>query len=318
MLLDRRSLMLAAVAATGVAALPAASRSAASATAARNEGTNRIAVGDVVVTTINDGFFDLPPGAFPNAKPDEILALTRRAFLPDGKLRLAVNAFVIGQGDQLTLIDSGAAGFGPSVGRVAGNLVAAGFDPAAIKTVLITHLHADHVNGLLTTDGTAAFPNAEIVASKIDFAFWTDGAAESKAPDGMKPFFAAAKAAMAPYAGKVRLIESGMVAPGIEAIPLVGHTPGHTGYRVSSGDQQMLMWADIVHATALQFARPEFAIAFDVDPAQAVATRKRVLDMVATDRILVAGSHLEFPGVGYVERRGDAYAFVPAPWAYEL
>ena len=120
----------------------------------------------------------------------------------------------------------------------------------------------------------------------------------SRAPADGKNFFTGARAAVAPYAKRTRLIGAGMVMPGIEAIALPGHTPGHTGYRITSGEAQLLIWGDIVHMAALQFANPNIAIAFDVDQDQAVATRRRVLDMVSADRLLVAGAHLDFPGHG--------------------
>lgn len=131
----------------------------------------------------------------------------------------------------------------------------------------------------------------------------------------MKAFFQMARSALRPYGARLRRVEAeGLVVPGVWRVPAHGHTPGHTAYRVASGHEQLLIWGDIVHIGPLQFPRPDWAIAFDVDPPTAVATRKRILETAATDRLLVAGMDLPFPGLDYVAREAGRYSFVPAPW----
>ncbi|MER9630137.1 MBL fold metallo-hydrolase [Mesorhizobium sp. M0296] len=180
---------------------------------------------------------------------------------------------------------------------------------------MITHLHPDHANGLVGIGGKAAFPAAEVVVAAPEFAFWHDDGILSKAPDQMKPYFEIARKSLVPYHGKVRKIEGEVeIAPGIRALPAPGHTPGHLALRIGSGDANLLLFTDVIHASALQFAHPEWAIAFDVDQQAAIATRKKVLDMVSADGLLVAGMHLPFPGIGHVIREGNAYAYVPTPW----
>lgn len=282
-------------------------------------GVHRLRVGQAEITAINDGYLEFAPEVFPTASAEEINELLAAAFRPAGPWRGAVNAYAVNTGERLVLIDSGTAtAFGPTLGKLPENLAAAGIDPAAVDVVLLTHMHPDHINGIVTGDGTAAFPNAELVVHQADWDFWTDESRTNAAPEAMRPFFLGAQKAVAPYAGRIRRVQGDgtEVAPGITLVELPGHTPGHCGFRVASDGAQMLIWGDIIHAPVLQFARPEWTVAFDVDAQTARATRARTLDMVAADRILVAGMHLDFPGFGHVVRDGDAYAFVPAPWWY--
>ena len=219
-----------------------------------------------------------------------------------------------GEGRKPVLIDTGYGRSGPATaGRVPAALAAAGVAADEIETVLVSHLHPDHVGGL-SPDGTAAYPNAEIVVHSDEVAHWLPDAALAAAPEAAKPFFQGARNAVAPYAGRMREHRGGEVLPGISAVHLPGHTPGHCGFRIVSGGQSMLMWTDVVHMPAIQFKNPEAGVAFDVDGEQARDTRKAILDDVAREGTLIAGSHLEFPGLGYVARDGAGYSFVPALW----
>jgi glyoxylase-like metal-dependent hydrolase (beta-lactamase superfamily II) len=134
----------------------------------------------------------------------------------------------------------------------------------------------------------------------------------------VQPFFAAAAATAAAYGDRVQPFADGAeVLPGITAVALPGHTPGHTGYRLASGDASLLIFGDAANHSVVQFTHPDAAFVFDVDAETANATRARLFDMLATDRILAAGTHMPFPGVGHVARAGDAYAWTPEPWRYE-
>lgn len=277
---------------------------------------HRFQLGEFEITALSDGYTPLGLELFPAADPAVAEAMLTKAFLPPKIVPTSVNAFLLKKGEQTILIDTGAASvMGPSLGHVPEGLAAAGVKPDAIETVIITHLHGDHANGLLAGANNAAFPNAEIVLSKPELAFWTDDGIMSRAPKEVHPFFEAARADVAPYKGKIRQIEGeAEIAPGITAVPAPGHTPGHVLLRISSGDANLLIIIDVIHSAALQFAKPEWAIAFDVDQKQAIETRKKVLDMAAADKMLIAGSHLPFPGFGHVSREGDAFGYIPAHW----
>ena len=281
-------------------------------------GILRLKLGDATVTALLDGSIDLPLALFPRTDEAEASALLEQGFA-QMPVRAALNAFLVQQAGRTVLIDTGAStGLGPSLGRLPAALAAAGVDPASIDVVAMTHLHPDHVNGLLTRDGQAAFPNAELVLHAAEHAFWADDGARSRTAAGLQPFFDAARAGIAPYAKRTRLLSRAdeTVVPGLTALPLPGHTPGHTGYRVASNGRDLLIWGDIVHAPALQFARPDWGIAFDVDMDAGAATRLRTMDMAAADRVLVAGMHLDFPAFGHVQVGAEAgsYRFVPMPW----
>jgi glyoxylase-like metal-dependent hydrolase (beta-lactamase superfamily II) len=185
--------------------------------------------------------------------------------------------------------------------------------PEEIETVLVTHLHPDHVGGLVK-DGAARYPNAEIVVHADEAAHWLPDAALSRAPDAARPYFEGARKAVAPYAKRMREHQGGEVMAGVTAVHLPGHTPGHCGFRIVSGGQSLLMWTDVVHLPAIQFKNPQAGVGFDVDGEQARATRLAIMDEVAGDRTLIAGAHLEFPALGYVARDGAGYSFVPALW----
>jgi glyoxylase-like metal-dependent hydrolase (beta-lactamase superfamily II) len=233
------------------------------------------------------------------------------------------NEWLINTGDKLILVDTGySSAIGPMAGKLPKVLAAAGVNPADIDAVVITHIHPDHCNGLLTTDKQIAFPNATVHVNGDEFAWWLEG--DVKIPEG-KPFFKdlfeGGRAAFKPYVDgkRVQTFKDGAeLAPGITAVTAPGHTVGHTMVRVANGDGQLLIWTDIVHSTALQFPEPERGIAFDLEPPKAIATRKKVMDMAATDRLLIAGTHIGFPGVGHVAKASSGYAFVPVPWNANL
>ena len=322
MKITRRSFGLAAAGAALAPALPAAAKEPPAGMQA--PGIYRLKVGAYEVTVLNDGSAVLPTKYF-SGDADGAVKLLQNAFAPSTEVApTTFNAWLINTGDKLILVDTGYSNaIGPKAGHLPKTLAAAGVNPSDIDAVVITHVHPDHCLGLLTPDKQIAFPNATVHVNGDEYVWWLEG--DVKIPEG-KPFFKdlfeGGRAAFKPYieAKKVQTFKDGAeLAPGVVAVLAAGHTVGHTMVRIApSGGDQLLLWTDIVHSTALQFPEPERAIAFDFDPPKAIATRKKVMDMVATDRMLIAGTHIGFPGVGHVAKAGTGYAFVPLSWNASL
>ena len=282
-------------------------------------GYYRAAVGDLEITALYDGYVDLAASVLLNANKAEVQRLLARKFIAGEKVQTAVNAYLINLGGKLILVDTGAAkAFGPTLGFIGEQIRAAGYTPEQIDIVLLTHLHADHVAGLLGTDGKPQFPNAEVRVDQAESDFWLSEANAAKAPKDFQSFFKIARDSAAPYqaAGKWKPFSGAAeLAPGIKAVPAVGHTPGHTAYQIESKGERLLILGDAVHSHAVQFARPEVAIEFDSDKKQAVATRKKLFAWAAKEKLLVSGMHLPFPGLGHVRADGKAFAWVPVEYS---
>ena len=283
-------------------------------------GLHHRRVGDIVVTAVSDGFLDGSMAVLRNVEAAEAVRMLTAAFRPVPR-RTSVNCFLIRSAGRTALVDCGC---GPamqaSAGKLFDNLAAADVAPESIDTILLTHMHPDHSNALADGEGRARFPAATVMMHEAELAYWNDDAQIAVAAQTGRgvPYFAAARAQLAPYAGRVRTFRDGEVFPGVTAVPLPGHTPGHSGYRVASLKDELLIWGDIVHLPELQIPRPEVGIQFDVDPAQAIATRKAILERVASERRLVAGMHLHFPGYAHVVRQGESYALVPEAWRLDF
>jgi len=281
-----------------------------------NPGIHHVKVGDAVVTALNDGQFDADLAWVTGLPANEAEGLLRETFrvLPP---RITVSCFLIRVGGKNILIDGGAGGaMGHVLGHARHRLAAIGVAPDSIDTLLITHAHVDHVNGLLDESGGALYPNADLFIHQAETDFWLSEAVQAQAPESAQMYFGIAQRALAPYAARTRRIKDGdEVLPGITALHLPGHTPGHTGWTIASGGAALLVWGDIVHLPGLQFAQPVAGMAFDIDGEQGRATRARTLDLVATDKLLLAGMHLDFPTFGHVRRAGAGYAFEPVVWA---
>jgi glyoxylase-like metal-dependent hydrolase (beta-lactamase superfamily II) len=310
----QRSLLAAALAglAGAFAAAPSV-QAAAPAVKTPAPGFYRFMVGDFEVTPINDGTVDLPMDQLLHQKAEATRAALEKNYL---KLPLETsdNAYLINTGSKLVLIDTGAGVlFGPTLGKFVNNLRAAGYQPEQIDEIYITHMHGDHVGGLVS-NGQRAFPNALVRAGKADADFWLSKANMDKAPADKKGSFQGAMTALNPYvqAGKFKAIESdGELVPGVTALATHGHTPGHTTYVVESRGQKLIVMGDLIHAAAVQFDNPQVTIGFDSDEKAAYAARKKVFDDAAKNGTLVAGAHLQFPGVGHIAAQGKGYRWIP-------
>lgn len=265
-------------------------------------------VGDFSVTAVSDGVL--------NSNHDVILGIPRAESerltgIPYGQpLPLDVNCFVIRHGNRLILSDAGSGHtMGATLGYLPDNLRAVGIDPAAIDIILLTHLHPDHSLGLVDEGGAAVFPNAQLIMHEIEAAFWLDRTPKPDDSERIARNTKAQRMVTAPYRDRIRRIKDGEVLPGITAMLRPGHTPGHTNWLIQSGGERILIWGDIVHLAAVQMARPDATLVFDVEPQVARITRERVLDWAAAEQICVAGAHLPFPGFGNVVRAGRGFSY---------
>ena len=276
-------------------------------------------IGDITVTAISDGFLDGSMQVLRNITVEEATGILSAAFRP--ARRTSVNAFLIHSAGRLALVDTGSGTYLlPTAGKVLANIKAAGIDPARIDTVILTHMHPDHSAGLADrTTWKPLYPNAELVMHEREPVHWFDDANMAKGTDREKrDFFQAGREQVTPYKDRWQLFRQGEVFPGVTAIHRPGHTPGHTTYMVSSGKEQLLIWADTVHVPEVQTARPEVCMDFDTDKTLAEDSRRKVFDMVATDRLLVTGMHLHFPGFAHLVRDGAGYRLIPEAWQHGL
>ena len=303
----RRTVMLGGAALTLTLAAPLGATRPGLAQSADVEGTALAKVGSREVVAFLDGRISLPAGVFQGASEQELTEL-----IGGQAVEGFINAYVVRGPDNLVLVDAGGGSLvGPTAGNLRERMAEAGIDSSMIDVVLMTHLHPDHVGGLLG-DGDLVAGDAQIVLHEREREHWMSDERMEAAGERGAGAFQAARATLEMFGERVVPIQGdGDVPGGMRSMELPGHTPGHTGFVVADGDESMLIWGDIVHAPPIQFARPEVTIGFDVDPDQARETRARVYDMVATDAIPVAGMHLAFPGIGRVVASGDAYAFEP-------
>jgi glyoxylase-like metal-dependent hydrolase (beta-lactamase superfamily II) len=273
-------------------------------------------IGDIVVTALSDGYLEGGVDVLQNITPDDALHALNENFWP-GR-RTSVNCFAIYSAGRLALIETGSGDYlQPTAGKLQKNLAAAGIDPADIEKVILTHMHPDHSAGLTDPKtGIKNFPNAELIVHENEPRHWSDDAEMAKATERSKRlYFQCAREQMAPYHNVMHTFSGETeVFPGVRSIPITGHTPGHTGYMIASGNESLFIWGDIVHAPDIQIPRPEVTIEHDNDPHAAAATRKRVLDWVTTDRQLVAGMHMHFPGFAHVVKRDGTYMMLPESW----
>lgn len=267
--------------------------------------------GSYDVTLLVDGVFSAPTEVLIHAGGDAARQRLIEAWGDKG-IRIDVNCFLLRGPNGISLVDAGCGTvWGDTFGKARDALRAEGIVPEQVDRVLLTHIHGDHALGLL--DGTAAWlPRAEVLVPEADLAFFTDPAARMTQPEARRGGFDIAANLVRAYAGRLRAIPAGAVAamPGVEAVSLPGHSPGHTGYRLDGAEHGLMIWADAVHLQDAQTADPEIGLIYDVDPALAVRSRRALLERSAQEGLVVAGGHVT--GFGRVQRAGDAFRFVAA------
>ena len=283
-------------------------------------GFYRMILGDFEVTALNDGTLGLDAPKLLKEPEARTTAALGKSFV-SVPLDTSVNAFLINTGTRLVLIDTGGGAlFGPALGRLLANLQAAGYQPGQVDDILVTHLHPDHVGGLMS-NGSMVFPNATIHADKRDINFWLSAANLDKASTDSKSFYQGAMASMNPYieARKVQPFEADAeIVPGVRSVSSYGHTVGHTSYVVESKGQRLIVIGDLIHVASVQLDNPAVTIAFDSDARSAAASRQRMFAVAAREGDLVGAAHLQFPGLGHLRSIGKSWQWVPVNYVTEL
>jgi glyoxylase-like metal-dependent hydrolase (beta-lactamase superfamily II) len=280
----------------------------------------RFRLGGFEITTILDGVSqrDGPHPMFGSDQPAAVVqdhAAANR--LPRTRFEHGFTPALVNTGRELVLFDTGngAARRSAGVGNLRRLLADAGHAPGDIDRVILTHCHPDHVGGLLE-DGQPAFPNADYVLGQREFDFWRRG---ENVPESRKANRELFMNVVLPLADRATLVDAGQaVAPGIDAIEAFGHSAGHMAYHLESEGQRLLLWGDTANHYTVSLQRPEWHVQVDDDKEAAVAARKRILDMVATERLWVIGHHMPFPAVGSVERTQDGYRWLPVSYQLNL
>lgn len=321
--LSRRQLIVgASVAAAGsvAASLPASAKAPKQGIEAVNY--RRVKLGDFEVTTVADGYAAVPkvhPIFGNNQKAEDVSAYMEANFLPGSKMAIPFTPVIVNTGNELVLFDTGnGGGRGPTRGHLAKSIAAAGLKPEQIDIVVITHFHPDHIGGIID-GGKATFPNARYVTGEAEYNFWTSDKVTGSSDKRMQGRVKLVNDKVKPVAEKMTFLKGGNdVVTGITAIPTFGHTPGHMAFNIESNGQRMVLWGDACNHYVASLQKPEWHVIFDMDKAAAIESRKKILGMVAADKVPATGYHMPFPAIGYVEQQGDAFRWVPHSYQLDL
>jgi glyoxylase-like metal-dependent hydrolase (beta-lactamase superfamily II) len=280
------------------------------------KGFHKYKVGSVEVTALYDGIWKKPhdPAFIKNASVEDTKAALANAGMTTEYMPIPLTVVVLKVGDKFLMVDSGS-GVGqwqPTATSLPDNMKAAGIDPAKISTILISHFHPDHIFGLMEKGTNApVYPNAELVVNSTEYKWWTEPGRVEKLPEGRKPLGTRIQAAF-PTWKNFKLVEGEQeVAPGIRLVHAPGHTPGHSAFLVSSGNQQLMISNDTAYVPALLGPHPEWQGAYDQDGPLAVESRRKLIDRVIAEKMAICGAHFPFPGAGSFAKDGTGYAFTP-------
>ncbi len=282
----------------------------------------RVKLGGFEVTTVADGYAAVPkvhPIFGNNQKPEDVSAYMQANFLPGDKMAIPFTPVIVNTGNELVLFDTGnGGGRGPTRGHLLKSIAAAGFKADQIDVVVITHFHPDHIGGIMNGD-KPTFPNARYVTGEAEYNFWTAKKQAESSNKKMQGRVKLVNAKVKPVAEKMTFVKDGQdVVSGITSIATFGHTPGHMAFNIESNGQRLVLWADACNHYVASLQKPEWHVIFDMDKAAAIASRKKILGMVAADKVAATGYHMPFPAIGYVEQQGDSFRWVAHSYQLDL
>jgi glyoxylase-like metal-dependent hydrolase (beta-lactamase superfamily II) len=282
---------------------------------------HRMTLGEAEITIVSDGTLPLgpPKGTFVGVPDDEVKKMLTDNFLSAENVVLEQNSPIVNTGDKLILFDTGMGTskmFGQTTGRQQKSMAEAGIKPGDIDAVVLSHAHIDHIGGIVGADGKPLFPNAQYYITQSDFDFWTD---EGKLGGDFKDFVVHARKNLMPVRDRIVFIKDGQeFLPGVQAIGAPGHTVGHTIFTVSSAGKSFVFLGDLSHHPVLLLEKPRMEFSYDTDPKQAAATRVKLLDMIAANKLPVMSYHYAWPGYGHVAKTGEGFHYYPAAMVMEL
>jgi glyoxylase-like metal-dependent hydrolase (beta-lactamase superfamily II) len=283
-------------------------------------GFLRYMVGDAEITALYDGIWEKVHDGkyFGNATVDEVKQALTEAGLTTAFVPIPITVFAVKLNGKLILCDTGGGdqvqAFNPDSifvsGKMIANMKAAGIDPKAVETILISHFHPDHIFGLLEKKTNApVFPNAEIIVPAAEYKFWTDPSVITRLPEGRRPLARRIQAVIPHWRNVLPVEGEDEVVPGIYFVKAPGHTPGHTAFHLTSGNKELMISNDTAYVPALCARHPEWHGAFDQNGPMAEASRRKLLDRVVADQMLICGSHFPWPGLAKITKDGGSYAY---------
>ncbi len=315
--ISRRNALLGSAAIAGASSLVGFGPADAKAPLGKGQASQfyRFPVGEFQATIVSDGPLPLgePSSSMKGITKEEIGKALGDNFLPLDSVVLEQNVIVLNTGSRLALFDSGMGTsklFGNTTGSLLAGLKQAGINPAQIDDVICSHAHIDHTGGLADAKGKRFFPNATVHVAKSDHDFWTDE--KNIGPGASKEFVAHARQNLLPYKDRIKFIEDGKdVIPGVQAMSVPGHTVGHTIFIIKSGSKSLVYTADVTHHQILLTEKPRTEFAYDTDPKQAVQSRLKVFDMIASQKLPMLAYHFPWPGYGHLAKQGDGFRYYP-------